>query len=61
MTCRAGGRTFDPPSSPVEPERVEVRGIREQASKGLRWMPWRQEAMKDVVRCEKRRGAANRR
>ena len=27
--------------------------------KGIRWMPWRQEAMKDVVRCEKPRGAAN--
>ena len=29
--------------------------------KGSRWMPWRQEAMKDVVRCEKLRGAANKR
>ena len=31
-----------------------------QASKGKRWMPWRQEAMKDVVSCEKPRGAAKR-
>jgi hypothetical protein len=29
-----------------------------QASKSKRWMPWRQEAMKDVVSCEKLRGAA---
>jgi len=27
--------------------------------KGIRWMPWRREAMKDVVRCDKLRGAAN--
>src|SRR3954447_10236360 len=31
-----------------------------QATKGTRWMPWRQEAMKDVVSCEKLRGAASR-
>ena len=23
--------------------------------KSIRWMPWRQEAMKDVVRCDKLR------
>jgi hypothetical protein len=28
--------------------------------KGIRWMPWHQEAMKDVARCEKPRGAASR-
>lgn len=27
--------------------------------KGIRWMPWHQEAMKDVARCEKPRGAAS--
>lgn len=32
-----------------------------QASKGTRWMPWRQEAMKDVASCDKFRGAASRR
>jgi len=32
---------------------VDVAG---QAIKGLRWMPRRQEAMKDVVGCEKLRG-----
>ncbi len=29
-----------------------------QATKGIRWMPWCQEAKKDVVSCEKPRGAA---
>jgi hypothetical protein len=29
-----------------------------QAIKSKRWMPWRQEAMKDVVSCDKLRGAA---
>ncbi len=29
-----------------------------QAIKGKRWMPWRQEAMKDVVSCDKLRGVA---
>lgn len=29
-----------------------------QANKSRRWMPWRQEAMKDVVSCEKLRGGA---
>jgi hypothetical protein len=28
--------------------------------KGIRWMPWRREAMKDVIRCDKLWGAANR-
>lgn len=27
--------------------------------KGVWWMPWHREAMKDVIRCEKLRGAAN--
>jgi hypothetical protein len=27
--------------------------------KGVRWMPWHAQAMKDVVRCDKLRGAAN--
>jgi hypothetical protein len=29
-----------------------------QATKGIRWMPWCQEPMKDVVGCDKLRGAA---
>ena len=27
--------------------------------KGIWWMPWHQEAMKDVARCEKPRGVAS--
>ena len=27
--------------------------------KGIRWMPWHQEATKDVARCEKPWGAAS--
>jgi len=30
-----------------------------QATKRIRWMPWQSEAMKDVVACEKFRGAGN--
>jgi hypothetical protein len=30
-----------------------------QVNKGLRWMPWRQEPMKDARGCEMLRGAAN--
>jgi hypothetical protein len=30
-------------------------------NKGIWWMPWRQEAMKDVARCEKPRGDASNR
>ena len=26
-----------------------------ERDKGVRWMPWRQEAMKDVARCDKLR------
>ena len=37
-----------------------VSGDVEQ-EKGIRWMPWHQEAMKDVARCEKPWGAASRR
>ncbi len=31
-----------------------------QATKGIRWMPWHEKAMKDVVSCDKPRGAASR-
>jgi hypothetical protein len=31
-----------------------------ERKKGIRWMPWHQEAMKDVARCEKPWGAASR-
>ena len=32
---------------------------RDQAKKSARGMPWHQEPMKDVISCEKLRGAAN--
>ena len=32
-------------------------GLYGQVNKRIRWMPWRQEAMKDVVACDKLRGA----
>ncbi len=45
-----------------------VRGLRRacwcvaglEQEKGIWWMPWRQEAMKDVARCENLGGAASR-
>ena len=30
-----------------------------KCQKGIWWMPWHAQAMKDVIRCDKRRGAAN--
>ena len=36
-----------------------VVGRGDQATKGVRWMSWRQEAMKDVGTCDKPRGAGN--
>jgi hypothetical protein len=38
---------------------TRMREDDDQATKGTRWMPRRQEARKDVGSCEKRRGAAN--
>jgi len=38
-----------------------MAGFDLEREKGIRWMPWHQEAMKDVARCEKPRGAASRR
>ena len=40
----------------------KIRGIdfdEDQANKSLRGMPWHQEPMKDVISCDKLRGAAN--
>jgi hypothetical protein len=37
---------------------LSLAGVEE--SKGIWWMPWRQEATKDVARCEKPGGAASR-
>ena len=42
--------------------KVEPLRIREKkATKGVRWMPWRQAPKKDVEHCEKPRGAVCRR
>jgi hypothetical protein len=32
---------------------ISPQNMRSKASKGIRWMPWRQVPMKDVVHCEK--------
>ena len=37
-----------------------ISGAGSSVSKGIWWMPWHREAMKDVARCEKPRGAASR-
>ena len=37
---------------------ITSASIYSQVTKGLRWMPWRQEPMKDASGCEKLRGAA---
>ena len=42
------------------PARDGISMIAIKRNKGIWWMPWRQEAMKDVIGCEKPRGAANR-
>ena len=41
------------------PEEVIVLDYNGQATKGSRWIPWHTEAMKDVVTCDKSRGAGN--
>jgi hypothetical protein len=35
-------------------------GLYGQVNKRMWWMPWRQKAMKDVVACDKLRGAGKR-
>jgi hypothetical protein len=37
---------------------ISVHGDDLKYSKSIWWMPWRIEAMKDVLRCDKRRLAA---
>jgi hypothetical protein len=44
--------------SKIENLKVFVFQFYGQATKSIRWMPWCQEAMKDVVSCDKPRGAA---
>ena len=33
--------------------------LKDKQNKGIRWMPWRRKAMKDVTGCDKPRVAAN--
>ena len=52
----------DPEGGP-DAEKIEraPKASNDQATKSIRWMPWRRKAMKDVVSCDKLREAANRR
>ena len=34
---------------------ISVRGLNSSVKKGIWWMPWQSEAMKDVAGCEKSR------
>ena len=43
----------------AEHKRDLLKTCFDQAMKGIRWMPWHREAMKDVVSCDKLRGGAN--
>ena len=42
-----------------EPSDREITDRKVQANKSIRRMPWHQEPMKDVISCDKLRGAAN--
>jgi hypothetical protein len=56
------GLTSDvcPLTSAAASLRRRARGwARAQHMKGIWWMPWYREAMKDVARCEKPRGGAS--
>ena len=59
--CRGGAVGIGSPGGDLV-WMAPVHGGRDlEHKKGIRWMPWHQEAMKDVARCEKPRGAASRR
>jgi hypothetical protein len=56
--CRDNDSCGDPERPPCNlPVGLVAEGG--QATQGTRWMPWRQEPMKDVVGSEMPRGAAN--
>ena len=58
---RAGGAVRRIPSSGPGRKRPALRSLdRIKREKGVWWMPWQQEAMKDVIPCDKLRGAGNR-
>ena len=44
-----------------EPSDREITERKVQANKSIRRMPWHQEPKKDVISCDKLRGAANKR
>ena len=46
-----------PPACPLRTAEQARASLFFQATKSQRWMPWRQEPMKDVSDCEKLRGA----
>ena len=48
-----------PPFGLLEPDARAWGWARAQHEKGIWWMPWYREAMKDVARCEKPRGGAS--
>ncbi len=59
VISRGDGR--DGPSGPSFPEHGwRVERISLECLKGVWRMPWRMEAMKDVARCDKPRGAVSR-
>ena len=45
----------------MSPGPIHLLSLDGQATKGTRWMPWHQKATKDVVSCDKLRGAASER
>ena len=63
MTCPSNGstsgshRVCGPVRCPLRTAEQARASLFFQATKSQRWMPWRQEPMKDVSDCEKLRGA----
>ena len=56
--CRAHCSALGVRASEHLENSIASASIYSQVTKGLRWMPWRQEPMKDASGCEKLRGAA---
>jgi hypothetical protein len=57
---RSEGLSFRLLSSVIGHLSVVLPLGRGECEKGIWWMPWRREAMKDVARCDMPRGAASR-
>ena len=58
--CRAHCSALGVRASEHLENSIASASIYSQVNKGLRWMPWRQEPMKDASGCEKLRGAVER-